>query len=504
VHFPRHGARAVAIVAIAGLPCLGLASGVGAAGASVTQPIAPAAAGHGVPVLSAPTVRHVPDAWEMQGVSCANATHCVAVGYSSASSSEGAEGVLVPITHGKLGKPLIDNDVASAFYGVSCVSTTKCVVAGQAQPTVSSGEVASLWLWKNGKLKYIRQTTATTEISSVFRGVDCYTATTCQADGNAEYYTKGHAEQPSAVFGQVSLKGSPTDYVVLNNVGGYGDGLACPTSRTCYIAGSTAAGGGELIRDFLSSKGYDLHGVDQPTVSGLEDIACVSVKSCEAAEVLNLPMSMFQGYVEHLHGFGAGTPHELVGTSAMFAVATINSDYYLSVGYSSGDAWVTDLISASGKARPIVGGVSGYLQGVTCPIQTECVAVGFTADSASKQPGGQGGVDGAVAIYHLKTPPSAPKVKVKSTTHTSAKVHISAPSSDGDVGITSYDLAVSRCKPHHKKCTLESVASIKVHPSKLTVTVKGLKAHTKYYFAATATNSIGTGPSSPQKHATTK
>jgi fibronectin type III domain protein len=501
------GARAVAIIAAAGLPWLGIAAGTATAGA--TAPHAPArlvpAAHHGLPSLGAAKVLHVPDAWEMQGVSCVSATHCVAVGFSSAASTEGIEGVLVPITNGKLGKQLVSTDIASSFYGVSCVSATECVVAGESEATSTSNETASMWLWKHGKLAYIRQTTATKEISSQFRGVDCYTATACQASGLGEYFTKTHAEQPSAVFGQVSLKGSPTDYVVLNTVAGYGDGITCPTLRTCYMGGSTAAGGGELIRDYLSSKGYDLHGVDQPTVSGLEDIACISVTSCEAAEVQELSFpNPDQGWVEHLRGFVAGTPQELVGSDTMFGIATVNSGYYISVGYSGGDTWLTDLISASGKTAPIVDGDQGYLQGVTCPVQTECVAVGFTTDSAKKQPGGQKHVDGAIAIYHLKTAPAAPKVKVTSIAKTSAKVRMTAPSSDGDVTISSYDLAVSRCKPHHKTCTLEAVKSVKVHPSTLTVTVSGLKAHTTYYFAATATNSVGTGPASAEVHKKTK
>src|SRR5580692_7145761 len=144
MHFPRHGARAVAIIAAAGLPCLGIALGSASAGATSPHAAARAvpAANHGLPTLGTPKVLHVPDAWEMQGVSCASVTHCVAVGYSADGSSEGAEGVLVPITNGKLGKPLIDNDVTSAFYGVSCVTTTECVVAGWAQPTGPSAEVA--------------------------------------------------------------------------------------------------------------------------------------------------------------------------------------------------------------------------------------------------------------------------------------------------------------------------------------------------------------------------
>ncbi len=73
----------------------------------------------------------------------------------------------------------------------------------------------------------------------------------------------------------------------------------------------------------------------------------------------------------------------------------------------------------------------------------------------------------------------------------------------GDATITSYLLTVSRCKPHHKKCTLEKVKTQHVKPSKLTVTVAGLKRHSTYYLSVTATNSVGTSPASSAKSAKT-
>jgi hypothetical protein len=401
----RHGARAVAIIAAAVLPCLGLAANAGLAGAVTIHPDSRAVVvAHHVPHLSAPKVLHEPDAFHLYGVSCVSTKHCVAVGYAAGLGSKGLDGaVLVPITKGKLGKPLISHDPASAYYGVSCITATRCVVAGQGKPTAKSNEVAELLLWHHGKLSLIRRTTATPETSSMFRAVDCWTATSCTAVGNATATVKGSPHQPIAIFGDASLKGSPSAHVVLNDVSGYAASIACPTSRSCYIGGATAAGGAELVRSYRGSKGYDLHGAAQPSFSGLEGIACVSVHSCEGAGVEDLPSFQYQGWLEHLKGFVTGTPHEVTGTQQLFAIATINRSYYLSVGYYGGANWATDLVSASGKAAAMHGDTEGgYLQAVTCPAPTECVAVGFTTDSHSKQPGGENGVDGAVAIFHLK------------------------------------------------------------------------------------------------------
>jgi hypothetical protein len=489
-------------VAVAGLAGLGAVVGSASAGTAAH----PAVTGGGVPRLSAPTVSHVPDAWEMQGVSCISASHCVAVGNSAASSSEGLEGVLVPITNGKLGKPLITTDGTSSFYGVSCITATRCVVAGQAEPTPTSEEEAALWLWHSGKLTYISQSTPTVATSSMFRGVDCRSAITCSAVGDALYKTKIASNQPIAVFGTASLSGLPSDAVVLNDTAGYAASIYCPNARICYAGGSTPAGGAEEIRIVHGPTGYVIHGIDQPTISGLEGVACVSVSSCEASGDQDLPMlGQFQGWLEHLTGFATGTTHEVVGTEQLFSIAAVNPAGYLAVGYSGGANWVTDLVSASGHAsaiNPLPYG--GYLQSVTCPVQTECVAVGFTNDSAASQPGGQDGVDGAIAIFHLKTPPSAPKVRIKSVSRRSETVHLTAPSSNGGVAITGYRLAVGRCKPHHAKCRLEAVKAVHLRAHTRTVKVKGLKPHTTYYFAADATNAIGTGPYSPEAHKKTK
>ncbi|HTW21125.1 MAG TPA: fibronectin type III domain-containing protein [Mycobacteriales bacterium] len=504
---PGHRTRAAATLAAAGLLCLGGVAGSGPAGASPPTPAhhtaaAKHSAGSGRPKISVPSITHLPDAYEMLAISCVSVKHCVAVGYGAGTGKGAIDGgVLYPVTDGKPGKPLISSDATSVFYGVSCVTVTRCVVVGEGTPTSKSGEVAEAWLWHGGKLSFIDQTSATTVISSEFRGVDCWSSTRCMAVGYAYHNTKTLLDQPIAVFASIDLKSSPTDDVVLNDTAGYAAAVTCPTSTICYAGGASV---GASAEEMEISKHSAISGVVQTgSASGIEGIACESASSCEGAEVQDLPMfGQFQGWVEHLGSKLSGKEIEVTSTSQFYAIARVNSSYYLAVGEFVG-SWTSDLVSASGKPGTTTNSRGGYLQGVACPVQTECLGVGFSSDSASKQPGGNDGVDGAIGIFHLKTAPGAPTVKVEKTGHHSAKVRITPPASDGDKTITSYRLTVLGCQPHHKKCTLVTVKTQHVKPSKLTVTVSGLKRHSTYEVYATATNTIGTGPASARKHADT-
>ena len=185
--------------------------------------------------LSAPTVRRVRDAYEMLGVSCVSAAHCVAVGYGAGSKVKG--GVVVPITERRAREALdrLGSDVG--FLGVSCVTATKCVVAGQATPTVASA--AELWLWHGGKLSLIKQTTSTSETSSTFRGIDCWSASRCTA---SRLRLRVATSRPRCLARSHSPRTRAT-MSSLDNVAGYGAAVACPTSRVCYVGGATARRG---------------------------------------------------------------------------------------------------------------------------------------------------------------------------------------------------------------------------------------------------------------------
>ena len=84
------------------------------------------------------------------------------------------------------------------------------------------------------------------------------------------------------------------------------------------------------------------------------------------------------------------------------------------------------------------------------------------------------------------------------------KARIHPPANDGGLTVTGYRLTVSRCAPHHKTCKLTLVRTVHLRPGSLTAKVARLKPHTRYYFTATATNGVGTGPASPRVSKRTK
>ena len=488
----RHRLGRTAVAAVLGLALLTAAHGVGYAEARTAQVRTVGASGHGVPDVLAPKVTHEPDAYELLGVSCSSVQYCLAVGYGDGPSFDG--GVAVPITNGVAGKPVESTDATSVFRADTCVSSSECLIAGQGTPPGTSSVQAEVWLLRGRKLTLINQRDSDANVSSNFRAAACWSAKACEVAGDAVYDSKDFGQEPIAVFGRVSLSGTPSATVYDASALAYAAAVACPSGKECYAGGATVGESG-AVADINPSRNTVTGPLVQPTVAGLEAIACATVTSCGAAEVQYLADSQTVGWVEHFNQRAEGTPALVTDSELMFGIAEVNQAYYLAVGSVQDGGWLTDLMTSSGRAlAPGLPGELGYLQAITCPVQTECIAAGFSTDSAKVQPGGLDGVDGAIAVFHLKTAPSAPGLAVKSATSSSVTLSIGPPDSNGGAAITRYQVEVSRCKPHHKACQLEVVKTVGVPGTRRTVTVTGLGPGTTYYFQAAATNAIGTGP----------
>ena len=495
-HRTSRSLLAVATLALA----LALAgSGVGYAVGVHRDPGGHVAAASSAPELLRPTVTHEPYAYELLGVGCYSPNYCVAVG-GGGGTFTGA--VAVPIKNGKPGKPILWNTPDSEFSAAACVSASECVLAGAEQPEGSSSEQAVAWLLRGTKLTLLSQTTATNNLMAGFRAADCYSAKACLLAGDATYLNASKAQISAGVFGEVTLGSKPSIDVVDNTRLPFAEAVSCPSAKLCYLGGSNGAAGAEGI---FYPRGGDINGpFAQPTVTDISGLACASREACGASEQESSSLGEGAGWVELLNEKSKGTPHAVSGSQYMWGIATLNQSYYLAVGSSIGDTWLTDLVTAAGKPLAVAEyKEGGYLQGVSCPVQTECVAVGFTTDPNPDQPGGVDGVDGAIAVFHLKTAPSAPRLKVTGTTGSSVTLRITPPSSDGGAAVTSYHVQVTRCKPHHKACQQQAVTTVKASGTAHAVTVRHLASHTTYYFKATATNAIGTGPYSSRVHGTT-
>jgi hypothetical protein len=421
-----------------------------------------------------------------------SASHCVAVGYARGSTIDG--GVAVPITDGHLGKPIISTDPTSYYNAVSCVTATTCVVVGATEPAPRISPLAEAWVLRDGKMTTIPEPTSPNNVAGQFQGVDCPTATRCEVTGSVTEQSAKLGNVAIAEFATVSLR-SPAKLAGTDNSAlTYAGGVSCPSAATCLVGGATAGENGAVAKIV----GGHISSVAQPSINGVEGIGCESATSCEGAEVQDLStLGQFQGWLEHINGSLKGTPHMVSGAEQMYSVAPINRSYYLAVGYREPAAWTTVLVSASGQAQPEHAlNYGGYLQSVACPVQTECIAVGFTSDANPSQPGGYGGVDGGVAIIHVRTPPAAPRLKAVSTAAQSIRVRVIPPSDTGGDPITGYRLAVGRCEGHGSSCDSHLLKTLSMSRHELTVTVSGLQPRMRYSFAVSARNAIGTGPAS--------
>jgi Fibronectin type III domain len=493
----RWTSRLLPAAAASGLALALAAGGVSYAVGARSYPAVHAMAASKAPELLKPTVTHEPDAYELLGVGCYSPSYCVAVGGGDGTFTGG---VAVPIKNGKPGKPILWNTPDSSISTAACISASECVLAGE-EPAGSS-EQAVAWLLRDRKLTLLTQTNATNNVMAGFRSADCFSAKQCLVAGDATYLNASKAQISAGVFGEVTLGSKPSIEVSDNTSLPFADAVSCPSAALCYLGGSNGEAGAEGT---FYPKNGDIDGpFAQPTVTDISGLACTSRKACGASEQESSSLGEGAGWVELLNGKSNGTPHAVSGSQYMWGIADVNQSYYLAVGSSMGDTWLTDLVTAAGK--PLAVGSykeSGYLQGVSCPVQTECIAVGFTTDSNPDQPGGLDGVDGAIMVFHLKTAPSAPRLKVTGTTGSSVTLRITPPSSDGGTKVTSYHLLVTRCKPHKKACQQQSVTTVKVSGTAHSVTVRHLASHTTYYFEATASNAFGTGPHSARVHGKT-
>jgi hypothetical protein len=493
----RHRRGSAVAAAAAGLALLLASQAVSYAAGSAAP--ARTTAGTGIPQVLTPRVTHEPYAYELLGVGCFSVKYCVAVGYGAGSFTGG---VAVPIRNGVPGKPVLSSNADSVFRAAACVSASECIIAGSEPAQGKTVAQAVVWLLQGSKLSLLPQSTATSNVTADFTGATCRSRT-CEVVGNATYITSTKAEQPIGIFGGISLRGSPKVDVVDNDALGYASSVSCPPGPVCFAGGATATGIG--AEAYITLRNGEIKGpFAQPDISGIDGLACPSFTSCGAAEIENLTFPQTSGWVEKLNQLSSGKPVAVAGAQLMLGIAVLNQGYYLAVGAGSGGSWLTDLVTAAGKPRP-AGGVAhdGYLQAVSCPVQTECIAVGFTTDPDTHQPGGVSGVDGAIAVFRLRTAPSAPGLSIAGTGHSSVTLRIDPPGSNGGAAVKSYDLAVTRCKPRHSGCLLEPVRTLTISGRTRSITVAHLATATTFYFEARAVNAIGPGPYSGRVHGRT-
>jgi hypothetical protein len=176
---------------------------------------------------------------QLNGVSCASATACIAVGYYyNGSNPAFPDTTLAERWNGKSWKiqaTLNPGPESNNLYGTSCTSATACTAVGYQQ--LDSGRLVTLAERWNGRAWNVQATpNPGVTGTSTFSGVSCASATACTAVG---WYAESNSE-PSGPFAEgwngtswtVEATPSPagTDWSPLNAV-------SCTAPGTCTAVG---------------------------------------------------------------------------------------------------------------------------------------------------------------------------------------------------------------------------------------------------------------------------
>lgn len=221
------------------------------------------------------------------GSSCADASHCEAVGYVA--ELQAGEIHDVPLAERWDGTEWVVQAVPppagaqfSVLNAVSCASPTACVATGSFEtPGVSSGVFAEYWNGSAWTLGSMPMPAGASKPAGIL--VSCSTATACEAAGT--YRTASGGSVPFAE----RWKGSTWAIQSLPSHGGYAEevkGISCPSGGSgCEAVGkytATREGPSAYVAWRYGTSWTIQEPAEEGVAGSLEGISCVAVSECMA------------------------------------------------------------------------------------------------------------------------------------------------------------------------------------------------------------------------------
>jgi hypothetical protein len=277
----------------------------------------------------------------LQGVSCASASACIAVG-SLFTSSSGSKQSLAESWDGTtwtvLPTPAPAGATLSQLLGVSCTSSSACIAVGSFSSTNGTATLAESW---NGSAWIIEATPNPASAKfALLAGVSCTAGSACTAVG-----TSGLTSPQETTLAEAWNGSTWTIQQTPNPAGASHDvfsGISCASASACKAAGSTTDSTTNVTSVLVESwngAGWSIDGTPNPghaTNSALSGISCASAVACTA--VGRTFPDKGQGQVTLAESWG-GTSWTILST-------------------------------------PSPGGASSQLSGASCASAVACIAVG--------------------------------------------------------------------------------------------------------------------------------
>jgi hypothetical protein len=359
---------AVATVLV-GLPALTVSVSGGTAGASV------AAAAAGWAIQQAPAQK-VPTG-HISAVSCTSASACTAVG--NFTNSAGLQATLVERWNGIRWLVQSSPDPPAAYRSqlnaVSCASATACMAVGYAfyRPGGHAGTLAERWDGTSWSIQALPNPTGAR--SGGLDGVSCTSATACTAVGGFANSATGFtlAERWNGTSWSVQSTPNPTaatSSIVL--------GVSCPSMTACTAVGTftNSASVSMTLAERWNGSTWTIQPTPNPTGPGsyLSGVSCPSPAACTAvggtlAERWNGTSWTIQPTPKPTN------PNQsllnAVSCTSTTACTAVGGPYATLAERWNGTTW-----AIQSTPNPVTGVTSSELTGVSCASPTVCIAVG--------------------------------------------------------------------------------------------------------------------------------
>lgn len=321
------------------------------------------------------------------GVACASASQCIAVGTAVSSADSGATASLDPDS-GELSAGSSVQLIGSSglLDAVSCASSSLCLAVGE-DPQETAGVAVPL----DPSTGAVVSGQQVRTIPGIFiTSVACATATQCLAVGH----------DPNGVGVVVAL--DPGTGMILPGqgvqavpgTGGVGlEAVACPSASLCVAVGENSEESAGIAVPLIPATGAMAGGqsVQSVTKKGiLVGVACASNSLCLAVGWGASEPSVAVSINPATGALASGQSDQSISTRSemLSAVSCPSSLLCLAVGNDAGDPSTGQAVPIDATTGTIVDGQAvqtlagtGSLNAVVCPSSAECLAVGSSFES---------------------------------------------------------------------------------------------------------------------------
>ena len=321
----------------------------------------------------------------LNGISCATASSCVAVG--SATNGDFDQLTLTEFWNGTawsiVPSPNRAGANSSTLSAVSCTGVSACVAVG-GDLNAAFVDVTLVESWNGAHWSVVQSPNPGGPQGSSLNAVSCATASRCvavgrYANGNGVGRTLAESWNGStwSVAASLTPSGSPNSALY---------GVSCPSSTSCLAVGhsyspSLAAKDETLAEAWNGSSWRYVASPSPSTTSSLYGVSCAEAANCLAVGLFFNSSGDYQTVAQAWHG----TTMSIVNQDAVLpGVSCVTVSRCVAVGSAlSGSVSRTVAELWNGKAWWVVStpnpasSQGSYLDAVACVTPNRCVAVGY-------------------------------------------------------------------------------------------------------------------------------